>query len=76
MNRLYVVTDFDGNIAYSLDATNWTPVNEKTNVVTSCEKFCWFPITSQVKNILDCIKRDKIKGVAKLKQYIQQHTKL
>ena len=76
MNRLYVVTDFDGNIAYSLDATNWTPISEKPNIVTSCEKFCWFPITLQVKKILHCIKRNKIEGAVKLKEYIQQHTKL
>ena len=42
MNRLYVITDYEGNIAYSLDASNWTPVNEKTNGVTSCEKFFGF----------------------------------
>ena len=76
MNRLYVITDFDGNIAYSLDVTNWTTVNEKTNIVTSCEKFCWFPLTLQVRKILSCIKRNKIEGAVKLKEYIQQHTKL
>ena len=76
MNRLYVITDYEGNIAYSLDATNWTPVNEKTNVVTSCEKFCWFSLTLQVRKILHCIQRNKSKGVVKLKQYIQQHIKL
>ena len=76
MNRLYVITDSDGNVAYSLDASNWTPVNEKTNVVNSCEKFCWFPLTLQVRKILSCIKRNKSEGVVKLKQYIQQHIKL
>lgn len=76
MDRLYVVTDSDGNIAYSLDATKWTPFNEKLNVVTSCEKFYWFPLTLQVRKILSCIRRNKSKGVDKLKQYIQQHIKL
>ena len=76
MNRLYVITDSDGNIAYSLDATNWTPVNEKTNVVNSYEKFCWFPLTLQVRKILSCIKRNKSEGAVKLKEYIQQHVKL
>ena len=70
MNRLYVITYSDGNIAYSLDATNWAPVNEKTNVVTSCEKFCWFPLTLQVRKILSCIKRNKSDGAVKLRQYI------
>ena len=70
MNRLYVITYSDGNIAYSLDATNWTPVNEKTNVVTSCEKFCWFPLTLQVRKILSCVKRNKSDGAVKLRQYI------
>ena len=70
MDRLYVVTYSDGNIAYSLDATNWTPVNEKTNVVTSCEKFCWFPLTLQVRKILSCVKRNKSDGAVKLRQYI------
>lgn len=76
MDRLYVVTYSDGNLAYSLDVTSWTPVNEKPNVVTSCEKFCWFTITNQVKNILLLIQRNKSKGAGKLKQYIQQHIKL
>lgn len=70
MDRLYVVTYSDGNIAYSLDAVNWTPINEKTNVVTSCEKFCWFPLTLQVRKILSCIKRNKSEGAVKLRQYI------
>lgn len=70
MDRLYVVTYSDGNLAYSLDAANWTPVNEKTNVVTSCEKLCWFPLTLQVRKILSCIKRNKSEGVVKLRQYI------
>ena len=76
MNRLYVITYSDGNIVYSLDTTNWTPVNEKTNVITSCEKFCWFSLTLQVRKILSCIKRNKNEGAVKLKQYIQQHIKL
>ena len=76
MNRLYVITDSDGNIAYSLDATNWTPISEKPNVITSCEKFFWFPLTLQVRKILSCIKRNKSEGAVKLKEYIQQHTKL
>lgn len=70
MNRLYVITDYEGNIAYSLDTTNWTPVNEKTNVVTSYEKFFWFPLTLQVSKILSCIKRNKSEGAVKLRQYI------
>ena len=76
MDILYVITDSDGNIAYSLDASNWTPKNEKTNVVTSCEKFFWFPLTLQVRKILSCIKRNKSEGAVKLKEYIQQHIKL
>ena len=70
MDRLYVVTYSDGNIAYSLDATNWTPISEKPNVVTSCEKFCWFPLTLQVRKILSCVKRNKSDGAVKLRQYI------
>ena len=76
MNKLYVVTDTDGDIAYSLDTVNWTPVNEKTNVVTSCEKLFWFPLTLQVRKILSCIKSNKSEGAVKLKEYIQQHIKL
>ena len=76
MNRLYIITDSDGNIVYSLDTEKWTPVNEKTNVVTLYEKFCWFSLTLQVRKILHCVQRNKSKGVVKLKQYIQQHIKL
>ena len=70
MNELYVVTYSDENLAYSLDAANWTPVNEKTNVVASCEKFYWFPLTLQVRKILSCLKRNKSEGAVKLRQYI------
>ena len=76
MNILYVITNSGGNIMYSLDATNWIPVNEKTNSVASCEKFYWFPLTLQVKKILSCLKRNKSEGAVKLKEYIQQHIKL
>ena len=77
MDLLYIVTDLKGNIAYSIDSVNWEPINQQSqNVMISYDKLFWFPITKQVQNILSCIKRNKIKGVTKLKQYIQQQIKL
>ena len=77
MNRLYIVSDLKGNLAYSIDSVNWTPINQQTqNVMISYDKVYWFPITKQVQNILSCIQRNKSKGVVKLKQYIQQQIKL
>ena len=77
MNLLYVITDNEGNIAYSLDVTNWTLVNKQSqHIEFSYDQLYWFPITKEVKNILACIKRNEIKGVVKLKEYIQQHVKL
>ena len=77
MNRLYIVSDLKGNLAYSIDATNWTPINQQTqNVMISYDKLFWFPITKQVQNILSCIQINKSEGIVKLKQYIQQQIKL
>ena len=76
MNILYVIIDYDKNVVHSIDTINWTPENEKTNGVTFCEKFFWFPLTLQVRKILSCIKRNKSESAVKLKEYIQQHTKL
>ena len=56
MNRLYIVSDLKGNLAYSIDSVNWTPINQQTqNVMISYDKLFWFPITKQVQNILSCI---------------------
>ena len=77
MDLLYIVTDLKGNIAYSIDSVNWTPINQQTqNVMISYDKLFWFPITKQVQNILACIQINKIEGIVKLKQYIQQQIKL
>lgn len=71
MDILYVVTDLKGNIAYSTDSVNWTLTSKKSPYIEiSYDNLYWFPMTKQVKNILSCIKRNEIEGVAKLKQYI------
>ena len=77
MNRLYIVSDLKGNLAYSIDSVNWEPINQQTqNVMISYDKLYWFPITKQVQNILSCIQINKSEGIVKLKQYIQQKIKL
>ena len=77
MNRLYIVSDLKGNLAYSIDSVNWTPINQQSqNVMISYDKLYWFPRTKQVQNILSFIQINKSEGFVKLKQYIQQHIKL